>query len=46
MAIDDIGIQLEEPFNIMPQRQYSDGIVDSVNLIETSFISEQKREHY
>ncbi|OEU18112.1 hypothetical protein FRACYDRAFT_238546 [Fragilariopsis cylindrus CCMP1102] len=40
MAIDDIGIQLEEPFNIMPQRQYSDGIVDAVNLIETSFIAQ------
>jgi predicted membrane chloride channel (bestrophin family) len=37
MAIDDIGIQLEEPFNILPQRQYSDGIVDAVNLIETTF---------
>ena len=37
MAIDDIGIQLEEPFNILPQRQYSDGIVDAVNQIETTF---------
>ena len=39
MAIDDIGIQLEEPFNILPQRQYSDGIIDAVNLIESSFLT-------
>jgi hypothetical protein len=43
MAIDDIGIQLEEPFNILPQRQYSDGIVDAVNLIDTTFDVEDKK---
>lgn len=37
MSVDDIGIQLEEPFNILPQRQYTDGIVDSIDLIESSF---------
>ena len=38
MAVDDIGIQLEEPFNILPQQQYTDGIVDAISLIESSFV--------
>jgi len=28
-----ISVQLEEPFNILPLRQYSDGVYDSVDFI-------------
>jgi putative membrane protein len=33
MGIEDIGVQLEEPFNILPLRQYADGVYDGVNFI-------------
>ena len=38
LGIGDVGVQLEEPFNILPLRQYSDGIYDGINSIEASFI--------
>lgn len=37
LGIDDIGVQLEEPFDLLPLRQYSDGIYDSVTQIEKNF---------
>lgn len=37
MGIEDIGVQLEEPFNILPMRQYSDGVYASVNAIKTVY---------
>jgi putative membrane protein len=33
LAIEDIGVVLEEPFHVLPLRQYSDGIADAVNQI-------------
>lgn len=37
LGIADIGVQLEEPFSILPIRQYSDGIFDGVNAIEKAY---------
>lgn len=37
MGIEDIGVQLEEPFNILPLRQYSDGVYDGVDFIESAY---------
>ena len=36
-SIEDIGVQLEEPFFVLPLRQYSDGIFDAVNQIERNY---------
>lgn len=38
LAIGDVGVQLEEPFNILPLRQYSEGIYDGINSIEASYM--------
>lgn len=38
LGIADIGVQLEEPFDILPLRQYSDGIFDSINQIERNYV--------
>lgn len=37
MGIADVGVQLEEPFNILPLRQYSEGIYDGINAIEAGY---------
>lgn len=37
MGIEDIGVQLEEPFNILPLRQYSDGVYDGVDFIASAY---------
>jgi len=37
MGIADVGVQLEEPFNILPLRQYSEGIFDGINAIEAGY---------
>ena len=37
LGIADIAVQLEEPFNILPLRQYSEGIYDGINAIEQSY---------
>lgn len=37
LAIEDIGVQLEEPFDVLPLRQYSDGIFDSINQIQKNY---------
>ena len=37
LGIEDIGVQLEEPFDVLPLRQYSDGIFDSINQTERNF---------
>jgi len=37
MGIEDIGVQLEEPFDILPMRQYSDGMYDAINSIKTNY---------
>jgi len=42
VGIEDIGVQLEEPFNILPLRQYSEGISDGCNNIRDSYIYQQK----
>jgi putative membrane protein len=36
-GIDDIGVQLEEPFNVLPLFQYSDGIFDSIDQTERNY---------
>jgi putative membrane protein len=38
MGIADIGVQLEEPFNILPLRQYSEGIYDGINAIQKGYL--------
>jgi hypothetical protein len=30
-------VQLEEPFNILPLRQYSDGVYDGVDFIASAY---------
>ena len=38
LGIEDVGVQLEEPFDVLPLRQYSDdGIFDSVNQIQRNY---------
>jgi len=37
LGIEDLGVQLEEPFDILPLRQYSDGMFDAINAIENNF---------
>lgn len=37
LGIEDISVQLEEPFDILPMRQYSDGVFDSIRTIEESY---------
>ena len=37
LAIEDIGVQLEEPFDILPLRQYSDGMFDALGQIERNY---------
>jgi predicted membrane chloride channel (bestrophin family) len=37
LGIEDIGVQLEEPFDVLPLRQYSDGIFDSINQTERNY---------
>jgi len=39
LGIEDIGVQLEEPFDVLPLRQYSDGIFDSVNQTERNYVA-------
>jgi len=41
LGIEDIGVQMEEPFDILPLRQYSDVMFDSVNQIEKNYVPEQ-----
>uniref|UniRef100_A0A7S3YZ03 Uncharacterized protein n=1 Tax=Lotharella globosa TaxID=91324 RepID=A0A7S3YZ03_9EUKA len=36
-SIEDIGVQLEEPFFVLPMRQYSDGIFDAINQIGNNY---------
>jgi len=38
LGIEDIGVQLEEPYDVQPLRQYSDGIFDSINQTERNYI--------
>jgi ion channel-forming bestrophin family protein len=42
LGIEDTGVQLEEPFNILPLREYSDGIFSGINSIERSFLIANK----
>lgn len=35
LGLEDIGVQIEEPFNILPLRQYSDGVHDGVDFIRS-----------
>jgi predicted membrane chloride channel (bestrophin family) len=37
LGIEDISVQLEEPFDILPLRQYSDGVFDSIRSIEEGY---------
>jgi hypothetical protein len=37
LGIEDISVQFEDPFDILPLRQYSDGIFDSIRAIEEGF---------
>ena len=35
--LQDIGVQLEEPFFVLPLRQYSDGMFDAIGQIERNY---------
>jgi predicted membrane chloride channel (bestrophin family) len=37
LAIEDIGVQIEEPFFVLPMRQYSDGMFDAIGQIERNY---------
>lgn len=37
LGIEDISVQLEEPFDILPLRQYSDSMFDGIQAIEEGF---------
>lgn len=37
LGIEDISVQLEEPFDILPMRQYGDGMFDSIRAIEQGY---------
>jgi len=37
LGIEDISIQLEEPFDILPLRQFSNTMHDSINAIEGNY---------
>jgi len=37
VGIEDVGVQLEEPFNILPLRQYAEGVYDGVDNIQNSY---------
>ena len=36
-GIEDIAVQLEEPFDILPMRQYADGMYDGINGIKKNY---------
>lgn len=36
-SIEDIGVQIEEPFFVLPMRQYSDGMFDVIGQIEQNY---------
>ena len=36
-AVEDVGVTIEEPFHVLPLRQYTEGIIDQVNLIVHSY---------
>mmetsp|Transcript_12183 Transcript_12183/g.18809 ORF Transcript_12183/g.18809 Transcript_12183/m.18809 type:complete len:438 (-) Transcript_12183:227-1540(-) len=38
LGIEDIGVQLEEPFDVLPLRQYSDGMFDAIGQVERNYI--------
>ena len=38
-SIEDIEVQLEEPFFVLPLRQYSDGIFDAINQVNRNFMA-------
>eukprot|EP00542_Grammatophora_oceanica_P020973 CAMPEP_0194028736 /NCGR_PEP_ID=MMETSP0009_2-20130614/2642_1 /TAXON_ID=210454 /ORGANISM="Grammatophora oceanica, Strain CCMP 410" /LENGTH=445 /DNA_ID=CAMNT_0038668215 /DNA_START=78 /DNA_END=1415 /DNA_ORIENTATION=+ len=38
LGIEDLGVQLEEPFDILPLRQYSDGMFDAIDAIENNYM--------
>lgn len=44
MGIADVGVQLEEPFNILPLRQYSEGINDGINAISNGYIASGRKQ--
>ena len=44
LGIEDIGVQLEEQFNILPLRQYSEGIYSGVDDIKYNFEMRSRQE--
>jgi len=44
MGIEDIGVQLEEPFNILPLRQMSDGVYSGVDFVASAYSNDDKGE--
>jgi predicted membrane chloride channel (bestrophin family) len=42
LGIEDISVQFEDPFDILPLRQYSDQIFDSIQAIEEGFANRTK----
>lgn len=37
LGIEDVSVQLEEPFDILPMRQYSDGMFDVIDQMEQNY---------
>jgi len=37
LGVEDLGVQLEEPFDILPMRQYADGMYDAMNQIKNGY---------
>jgi ion channel-forming bestrophin family protein len=38
LGIEDISVQLEEPFDILPLRQFSDSMYDGIQMIDQNFV--------
>jgi len=37
LSIEDVGVEIEEPFHVLPLRQYTEGTADSLDVIEKAY---------
>mmetsp|Transcript_28390 Transcript_28390/g.59716 ORF Transcript_28390/g.59716 Transcript_28390/m.59716 type:complete len:445 (-) Transcript_28390:195-1529(-) len=37
LSIEDVGVEIEEPFHVLPLRQFTEGIADSIEAIEKAY---------
>lgn len=45
VAVEDVGVSIEEPFHVLPLRQYSEGIADQIDqIVDTYNDSHRQRE--